>query len=72
MTGIDNALRSIRPGDKVKRDTATCNRGRVQLGDAAPAFAPLSPRSGEKIERNIATRNEMKVQLGDAAPIFGR
>jgi hypothetical protein len=30
-------------GDKVERDAATCNQGKVRLGDAAPVFAP-TPR----------------------------
>jgi hypothetical protein len=29
---------SIRAGDKVMRDTATHNQGKVQLGDGAPVF----------------------------------
>jgi len=29
---------SIRAGDKVTRDTATYNHGKVQLGDGAPVF----------------------------------
>jgi hypothetical protein len=29
---------SIRAGDKVMRDTATLNQGKVQLGDGAPVF----------------------------------
>jgi len=32
------ALASIRAGDKVTRDTATYNHGKVQLGDGAPVF----------------------------------
>ena len=30
--------RPIRSGDKVMRDTATLNQGKVQLGDGAPVF----------------------------------
>ena len=30
----------IRAGDKVIRDTATANQGKVHLGDMAPVFGP--------------------------------
>ena len=33
-----SALRPIRPGDKVIRDAATQDQGKVRLGDFAPAF----------------------------------
>ena len=63
-----------RPRDKpkVERDAATGNQGQVQLGDAAPIFAPRRPVMGDKVERDAATCNRSKVQLGDAAPVFGR
>ena len=43
MHEIVNARRPAM-GDKVERDAATCNQGKVRLGDAAPVFAPLTPR----------------------------
>ena len=43
MHEIVNARRPV-VGDKVERDAATCNQGKVRLGDAAPVFAPLTPR----------------------------
>ena len=65
------SLRPIRSGDKVTRDVATQNQGKVQLGDAAPVFVrPI--RAGDKVTRDAATKNQGKVQLGDAAPVFGR
>lgn len=57
-----------RLGDKVIRDNATANRGKVQLGDMAPAFV----RAGDKVVRDAATQGQSKVQLGDMAPTFGR
>ena len=36
MTKI--VLRPIRSGDKVVRDTATQDQGKVRLGDGAPVF----------------------------------
>jgi CRISPR/Cas system CMR subunit Cmr4 (Cas7 group RAMP superfamily) len=72
MVDIGSAPRPIRRGDKVNRDLATRNLGKVQLGDAAPVFVPRQVRSGDKVERDAATRNPGKVQLGDAAPVFGR
>jgi CRISPR/Cas system CMR subunit Cmr4 (Cas7 group RAMP superfamily) len=64
--------RPIRCGDKVTRDAATHNQGKVQLGDGAPVFAPASIRAGDKVTRDAATHNQGKVQLGDGAPVFGR
>ena len=58
--------RTIQTGDKVIRDAATVNEGKVQLGDYAPAFV----RAGDKVIRDAATVNEGKVQLGDYAPAF--
>jgi hypothetical protein len=57
----------IRTGDKVTRDIATANQGKVQLGDSAPAF-----RAGDKVIRDTATTNKGKVRLGDSAPVFVR
>ena len=57
-----------RRGDKVVRDNATANQGRVQLGDMAPAFV----RAGDKVARDAATQGQSKVQLGDMAPAFRR
>jgi hypothetical protein len=71
MSDIVNP-RSIRAGDKVVRDTATQNQGKVQLGDGAPVFAPRSIRAGDTVVRDTATQNQGKVQLGDGAPVFGR
>ncbi len=33
-------LRPIRSGDKVVRDTASHDQGKVRLGEGAPAFGP--------------------------------
>ena len=62
--------KSIRSGDKVTRDIATQNQGKVRLGDAAPVFV-RAIRAGDKVTRNTATQNQGKVRLGDAAPAFG-
>ena len=62
-----SALRAIRVGDKVVRDTATQNQGKVRLGDCAPVFV-RAIRAADKVVRDAAT----KVKLGDAAPAFGR
>ena len=69
MHGIVNARRPV-VGEKVVRDAATQNQGKVRLGEgSAPVFAPRAIRSGEKVE----TQNQGKVQLGEgAAPVFGR
>lgn len=67
----NSALRPIRSGDKVVRDTSIENQGKVQLGDSAPVFVrPI--HSGDKVARDAATQNQGKVQLGDSAPVFGR
>jgi hypothetical protein len=71
MNEIVNARRPV-VGDKVERDAATRNHGKVQLGEGAPVFAPRSIRSGEKVVRDAATHNHGKVQLGEGAPVFGR
>jgi len=59
-------------GERVERDLATGNQGKVQLGDSAPVFAPRRPVMGERVERDAATGNQGKVRLGDSAPVFGR
>jgi len=59
--------RPIRAGDKMIRDTATLNQGKVRLGDMAPAFV----RAGDKVVRDTATLNQGRVRLGDMAPVFG-
>jgi len=62
---------AIRSGDKVVRDAATKNSGKVKLGDAAPVFV-RAIRAGDKVARDTTTRNDGKVRLGDAAPVFSR
>jgi hypothetical protein len=65
------SLCPILAGDKVVRDAATQNQGKVHLGDAAPVFVrPI--RAGDKVVRDAATQNQGNVRLGDAAPVFGR
>jgi hypothetical protein len=60
-----------RAGDKVIRDSATQDLGKVRLGDQAPAFVrPI--RAGEKTVRDQATQDQGKVRLGDQAPVFSR
>jgi hypothetical protein len=59
-------MTKIKLGDKVIRDTATLNRGKVHLGDYAPVFV----RAGDKVVRDAATVNQGKVHLGDYAPVF--
>jgi hypothetical protein len=59
----------VQAGDKVIRDTATANRGKVHLGDDAPVFAPAI-RTGDKVIRDTATANKGNVRLGDDAPVF--
>jgi len=71
MHEIVNARRPVM-GERVERDAATGNQGKVRLGDAAPVFAPRRPVVGERVERDAATGNQGKVRLGDAAPVFGR
>jgi hypothetical protein len=58
----------IRPGDKVIRDGATENQGKVRLGEGAPVFRPI--RAGDKVMRDGATENQAKVRLGEGAPVF--
>jgi len=36
----NSTQQSIRAGDKVTRDAATANQGKVRLGDGAPIFRP--------------------------------
>ena len=73
MRKIVNARRPV-VGERVVRDAATHNQGKVQLGEgSAPVFAPRAIRSGEKVVRDAATQNQGKVRLGEgAAPVFGR
>lgn len=66
-----SALRPIRSGDKVTRDAAIRNHGKVHLGDDAPIFV-CAIRPGDKVVRDTTTRNIGKVHLGDDAPVFGR
>jgi hypothetical protein len=63
------SMTKIRLGDKVIRNAATVNQGKVRLGDLAPAFTrPI--RAGDKVVRDTSTANESKVRLGDLAPVF--
>lgn len=62
---------SIRSGDKVARDIATQNSGKVRLGDFAPVFT-RQIRAGDKVVRDRTTQDQRKVRLGDFAPVFGR
>jgi len=55
----------IASGDKVVRDAATTNQGKVCMGDCAPVF-----RAGDKVARDAATANQGKVCMGDCAPVF--
>ena len=59
-------MKKIASGDKVIRDAATANQGKVRLGDQAPAF-----QAGDRAIRDAATANQGKVRLGDQAPVFG-
>ena len=62
-------MTKIELGDKVIRDAATMNQGKVRLGDLAPAFVrPI--RAGDKAIRSTATADQGKVRLGDLAPVF--
>jgi hypothetical protein len=63
-------MTKINSGDKVVRDTATQDQGKVRLGDGAPVFGRI--RSGDKVVRDTATQDQGKVRLGDGAPVFGR
>jgi hypothetical protein len=72
MTDVGSAPRPIRRGDKVNRDVATRNQGRVQLGESAPAFALRPIRPGDRVEHDTATRNQSRVRLGESAPVFSR
>ena len=64
-----SAQLSIRAGDKVIRDTATQDHGKVRLGDQAPVFT-RAIRAGDKVVRDTATQDHGKVRLGDQAPVF--
>ena len=71
MNRTEKSLRPIRPGDKVIRDTATHNEGKVRLGDNSPVFVrPIRP--GDKVIRDAATHDQGQVRLGDNAPVFVR
>jgi hypothetical protein len=59
---------AIRAGDKVVRDGATKDNGKVRLGDQAPVFV-RAIRAGDKV-RNSSTQDAGKVRLGDQAPVF--
>jgi hypothetical protein len=63
--------RPVRVGDKVVRDTATVDQGKVHLGDWAPVFGPKKIQVGDKVIRDTATVDQGKVHLGDWAPVFG-
>jgi hypothetical protein len=65
------SMTKIKVGDKVIRNAATANQGKVCLGDCAPVFRPAI-RAGDKVVRDTATANQGKVCLGDCAPIFRR
>ena len=61
----------IHAGDKIVRDTATQDPGKVRLGDNAPAFTrPI--RAGDKVVLDMSTKDSGKVRLGDNAPVFTR
>jgi hypothetical protein len=57
-------------GDKVIRDTATQNEGKVRLGEGAPIFRPI--RAGDKVVQDGASQDQGKVRLGEGAPVFHR
>jgi hypothetical protein len=59
----------IHEGDKVIRDTATQNEGKVQLGEGAPIFRPI--RAGDKVQ-DATSQDQGKVRLGEGAPVFHR
>lgn len=57
----------IRLGDKVIRDAATTDQGKVRVGDEAPVFVrPI--RAGDKVQQ----QDQPRVHLGDEAPVFVR
>jgi hypothetical protein len=62
-------MTKICAGEKVTRDTATANQGKVRLGDEAPVFSPAI-RAGDKVARDASTVNPGRVRLGDEAPVF--
>jgi hypothetical protein len=63
-------MTKIHAGDKVIRNTATANQGKVRLGDTAPVFGPIKIRAGDKVIRDTSTINFGKIHLGDTAPVF--
>jgi len=63
-------MTKIKVGDKVVRDSATMNEGKVRLGENAPMFRPI--RSGDKVVRDAASQDQGKVRLGENSPVFHR
>ena len=62
-------MTKIKAGEKVVRDIATVDQGKVHIGDQAPVFVrPI--RAGDRVTRDSATANQGKVRLGDQAPVF--
>ena len=64
-------MTKIKLGDKVSRDAATTDQGKVHLGECAPVFV-RSIRTGDKVVRDARTQNKGNVRLGECAPIFRR
>jgi hypothetical protein len=62
-------MTKIELGDKIIRDAATVDQGKVRLGDWAPVFARPT-QAGDKVLRDTATVDQGKVRLGDWAPVF--
>src|SRR5260221_6661751 len=50
--------RPIRSGDKVMRDTATLNQGKVQFGDGAAVFARAPPSAGGTVTGDATSLNQ--------------
>jgi hypothetical protein len=64
-------MTKIKLGDKVIRDAATTDQGKVHLGECAPVFVrPI--RAGDKVIRDATTQDKGNVHLGECAPIFRR
>ena len=57
-------MTKIKLGDKVIRDAATANQGKVHLGDDAGFAPPFAPATSDP-DRDA---NQGKVHLGDDAP----
>jgi hypothetical protein len=64
-------MTKIKLGDKVIRDAATTDQGKVHLGECAPVFV-RSIRTGDKVVRDTRTQDKGHVRLGECAPIFRR